>query len=77
VKAVGIQGIHIQSQMNGEGLCPRCGRRTELIIETYITDGMRRVTYLRRCVCRWKKEIETLYISKRDGKIYVLKEKKT
>jgi hypothetical protein len=44
---------------------------------SYITDGMRRVTYLRRCVCRWKKEIETLYISKRDGKIYILKEKKT
>jgi len=76
---MGIQGIiqGIQSQMSGEGLCPRCGRRTELLIETYITDGMRRVTYLHRCMCKWKKEIETLYISKRDGKIYVLKEKKT
>jgi hypothetical protein len=77
MKALGIQGI--QSQMSGEGLvCPRCGRRPELIIETYITDGMRRVTYLHRCVCKWKKEIETLYIYPREmGKIYVLKEKKT
>jgi len=49
-------------------------KRTKL---SYTTDGMRRVTYLHRCVCKWKKEIETLYISKRDGKIYVLKEKKT
>jgi len=51
--------------------CPRCGRRVEMMIETYDGNGMRRRTFLYKCVCGWRKEIETAYITRRDGKIVV------
>ncbi len=76
--AEGSKAMSAQSQGGGDGLiCPKCGRRVELLIETYTTDGMRRVTYLYKCVCKWKKEVETLYISRREGKILIQKQRKT
>ncbi|MEM2553440.1 MAG: hypothetical protein QXE02_08000, partial [Sulfolobales archaeon] len=54
-------------------LCPRCGRKAEFVIETYISDGMRRVTYLYRCTCRWRKEVETLLIKQENGKIIIMR----
>ncbi len=56
-------------------LCPRCGRKAELVIETYISDSARRVTYLYRCTCKWRKELETLLIKRENGKILIMKDR--
>ncbi|MEM4970769.1 MAG: hypothetical protein QXE01_05905 [Sulfolobales archaeon] len=71
--------MEMQSQLNGNGVtCPKCGRKAEFMAEIYSTDGMRRITYLYRCVlCRWRKEIETIYVMKREGKISVMRQRKT
>lgn len=57
-----------------QSLCPRCNRRLEFLVETYITDGAKRVTYLYRCTCGWRKELETLLIRRENGKILITKE---
>lgn len=55
-------------------LCPRCGRKAEFVIEALVSDGARRVTYLYRCVCRWRKELETLLIKRENGRVLILRE---
>ncbi len=57
-----------------QALCPRCSRKLEFLIETYMTDGAKRVTYLYRCACGWKKELETLLIRGENGKILITRE---
>jgi hypothetical protein len=76
--AEGSKAMETQNRLGGNGLiCPKCGRKAEFLVETYTTDGMRRITYLYRCVCRWRKEVETIYVNRNEGKIVVLKQRKT
>lgn len=65
----GIANMNTAKQI----LCPRCGRKAEFVIEALVSDGAKRITYLYRCTCRWRREIETLLIKRENGKILVMR----
>lgn len=49
--------------------CPRCGRRTELVIERNVErPAISRIAYMQICGCGWR-NVSEIYIIKRDGSI--------
>jgi|DewCreStandDraft_3_1066083.scaffolds.fasta_scaffold00650_11 predicted RNA-binding Zn-ribbon protein involved in translation (DUF1610 family) len=48
--------------------CPRCGRRTEFVIERNMANGVRKIAYMHICSCGWR-SVSEIYITKRDGSI--------
>jgi len=55
----------------GVKVCPRCGRSTELVIETATNGDSIRREYYYRCVCGWRNIVSISHIVRMDGKIVV------
>lgn len=55
-------------------ICSKCGYKKELVVETSILDGSRKIMYMERCRCGGK-IVDFVFVRKSNGKVEVIRPK--